>query len=104
MVTDGELVSLEDLIHEFEIYSKLKKIHFYQYYAQIKFMNKWNRGSKKAHFIEHKFKIKRLLSLDYPQLLQWKILLHQILALQDKGGSLLSGWVDNIASEVKTKK
>jgi len=36
-------------------------------------MNKWNRGSKKAKFIEIKTKIVKLLYLDNDRILAWKM-------------------------------
>jgi len=33
MVFDGELVTLDKLIYEYEVYKKLKKIHFFRYYS-----------------------------------------------------------------------
>lgn len=64
MVSEGELIPLEKLIYEYDLYSKLRKVPFFRYYFLIKFMNKWNRGSKVAKFIETKYRIKRLLFLE----------------------------------------
>jgi hypothetical protein len=51
MVRDGELTPLDNLIHEYELYSKLKKNHFFKYYLLIKFMNRWHRGSRMIKFV-----------------------------------------------------
>lgn len=91
---------LEKLIHDYDIYSKLKKIHYFKYYSLIKFMNKWNRGSKMAKFIENKFKIRKLLYLDTDKILPWKIELKNILYISDKGGHLNSGWVKKVATGI----
>ena len=72
MVAEGELIPLERLIYEWDIYSNLKKIPFYRYFWIIKLMNKWNRGSKVAKFVETKYKIKKLLYLENDKILSWK--------------------------------
>lgn len=73
MVSDGELIPLESLIKDYDTYIKLKKITFFNYFSLIRFMNKWNRGSKLAKFVEAKYKIKKLLFLDSDKIVNWKL-------------------------------
>lgn len=63
MVCEGELVPLDKLIHEYDLFTRVKKVHFFKHFWTIKLMNKWNRGSKVAKFIETKYKIKKLMYL-----------------------------------------
>lgn len=70
---NGELVSLENLARECELYKKLKKIDFFQYFGQFKYLGMWKEGSKKARFVECKKKIVKALDLNDQKLLAWKI-------------------------------
>lgn len=67
-------------------------------------MNKWNRGSKVAKFIETKYRIKRLLFLENEKIINWKIELKNILLIGDRGGSLHSGWVNRVSEEIEKNK
>ncbi len=51
MVIDGEMIPLETMVHEFENFKKLRRIPFFRHFLWAKFMNIWNKGSKKAHFV-----------------------------------------------------
>ncbi len=97
MVRDGELTTLPELIYEYQIYSKLKKNPFFRYYLAIKFMNKWNRGSKAIKFGENKIRIKKLMFLDNEKILGWRVELRNMLFISDKGGHINSGWVNKVA-------
>lgn len=61
-------------------------------------MNKWNRGSKKANFIDTKAMISKLLFLDNDRILAWKIELKNMMMFQERGGNIGSGWVNKLAS------
>lgn len=64
MVREGELTPLEDLIREYELFSRLRKNPFFRYYLAIKFLARWRRGSRMIKFVENRFKVKRALFLD----------------------------------------
>jgi hypothetical protein len=67
-------------------------------------MNKWNRGSKLAKFIEYKFKIKKLLYLENERIIIEKLELKNILHITSKGGNIQSGWVNRVANEIERNK
>jgi hypothetical protein len=46
MVREGELTPLDKLIHEYDLFTRLRKNHFFRYYLAIKYMARWNRGSR----------------------------------------------------------
>ena len=49
MVMNGELISLENLARECEIYKKLKKIDFFQHFGKFKYLHP--RGSLNLRWI-----------------------------------------------------
>jgi hypothetical protein len=67
-------------------------------------MNKWNRGSKVAKFVETKYKIKKLLNLDNNKIMAWKMELRNILFIGHQGGNIGSGWVDRVAERIMVNK
>ena len=51
MVRDGELTPLDSLIHEYDLFTRLRKNHFFRYYLAIKYITRWHKGSRMIHFL-----------------------------------------------------
>jgi hypothetical protein len=64
----------------------------------MKYMNKWNRGSKKANFNDTKAMLGKLLFLENDKIIGWKIELKSMMMFHEKGGNIGSGWVNKLAN------
>ena len=100
MVSEGELIPLEQLIHDYENFTKLRKIHFFKYYPLLKMIGKWYRGSTVTRFVHNKRSITKLLHLENPKVLAWKLKLKDMLVVEEAEGQMGGGWVQKILDEI----
>lgn len=104
MVMNGELVPLETLARECDIYKKLMKIDFFSKFTKHRSFGRWKESTKKNRFLGSCRNISNLLDLDDQKLLLWKIELFNDFEVGYKGGWLKEGWVPELVESLSAKK